>query len=42
MPPPLEEHCDDRVVNYPPLIFGISVDCGVLPILGFPIVSNSA
>jgi hypothetical protein len=40
MPPPLEEHCDDRVINYPPLIYGISVSYAGVPLLGFPIVSN--
>ena len=40
-PPHLEEHCDDIVVSYPPVIFGILVDYAERPIHGFPIVSNS-
>ncbi len=41
MPPPLEEYCDDIVISYPPIIFGINVKCGIRPISGFPIVSSS-
>ena len=40
-PPRLEEHCDDIVVSYPPVIFGILMDHAGRPIRGFPIVSNS-
>ena len=41
LPPHLEEHCDDIVVSYPPVIFGILVNYIERPVHGFPIVSNS-
>ena len=41
MPLPLEEHCNDIVVTFPPVIFGANVEFGETSIPGFPIVSIS-
>lgn len=39
--PPLEEVCNDVVISYPPVTFGIDVENAEKSIPGFPIVSNS-
>lgn len=39
MPLPLEEHCNDIVVTFPPVIFGVDVEYGEASIPGYPIVS---
>ena len=39
MAPPLDEHCNDLVISFPPIIFGINVENGDRSIPGFPIVS---
>ena len=36
---PLEEHCNDTVITFPPVIFGVNVEDGETSIPGFPIVS---
>ena len=41
MPLNLEEHCEDVVVSFPPVIYGITVKYFERPIPGFPIVSHS-
>ena len=39
MPLPLEEHCNDIVITFPPVIFGVDVEYGEASIPGYPIVS---
>ena len=38
--PPLPEQCNDVVISFPPVIFGINIEDGNRPIPGFPIVSS--
>ena len=40
MAPPLDNHCNDLVISFPPVIFGINVEDGDRSISGFPIVSD--
>ena len=39
MAPPLDEHCNDIVISFPPVIFGVIVEDGARHISGFLIVS---
>ena len=41
MVPPLDEQCNDVVISFPPVIFGINVEDGDQSISGFPIVSSN-
>lgn len=37
--PPLDSHCNDIVISFPPVTFGINVEDGDRSIPGFPTVS---
>ena len=39
MAPPLDEHCNNIVISFPPVTFGVIVEDGERHISGFPIVS---
>ena len=41
MSPSLDEICNDVVISYPPVTFGIDVEVAETSLPGFPIVSNS-
>jgi hypothetical protein len=38
--PPLPDVCNDVVISYPPVMFGIDVENAEQSLPGFPIVSN--